>query len=378
MTLPPTPRIVVLNWMDISNPKAGGQEKYVYEMSRRLVNSGYRVTWITSRYPGSSCRDIISGIEVIRTGNIYTYFIRYFRFYFKLRKDSIFFLSMNAIPFLLPLSRKNRLVMIHHRFDLKVMKEKIGLLAYFSYFLQEFINPILYRKDHLIANSTSSLEDFIKMGYQDVNLVKLGIDLPKFTSENKKKLIVSPGPLKPWKHHDLVMKAFSKLPKVWELIVFGSFESENYKQVLHSLAIELGISERVKFLGRISDDEMRRVYMDSKLCVLGTEKEGWGLVAMEAQSYGCPVVAFDVPGIRDSVLQRKTGILLKFGDVNAMAEALKELIDNDSIYREMSRLARERASLYSWDQCYIDFLKHLAMVSGSIKGVERNIAYQEA
>jgi glycosyltransferase involved in cell wall biosynthesis len=371
-------RIVVLNWMDISNPKAGGQEKYVYEMSRRLVNSGYRVTLLTSCYPGASCREMISGIEVIRTGNIYTFFIKYFRYYFKLRKDSIFFLSMNAIPFFLPLSRENRLVMIHHRFDLKVMKEKIGVLGYFSYFIQEIISPILYRKDRIITNSISSLEDFTKMGYKNVNVIKSGIDLPKFTSENKKNWIVSPGPIKPWKHHDLVMKAFSKLPKEWELILFGSFESENYKQVLNSLAVELGISERVKFLGRISDNEVERIFMESKLCVLGTEKEGWGLVAMEAQSYGCPVVAFNVPGIRDSVLNRKTGILERFGDVDAMAASMKEFIDNELIYKEMSRLAMERASLYSWDQCYVEFIKQLAAVSKSIKRIEKNMAYQEA
>ena len=174
------------------------------------------------------------------------------------------------------------------------------------------------------------------------------------------------------------MKAFSKLPKEWELILFGSFESENYKQALHSLAVELGISERVKFLGRISDNEVERIFMESKLCVLGTEKEVWGLVAMEAQSYGCPVVAFNVPGIRDSVLNRKTGILERFGDVDAMAASMKELIDNELIYKEMSRLAMERASLYSWDQCYVEFIKQLAAVSKSIKGMEKDMVFREA
>ena len=378
MTIPHDGRIVVLNWMDISNPKAGGQEKYVYEMSRRLVKYGYRVTWLSSRYPGSLSKDIISGIEIIRMGNIYTFFIKYFRYYFKLRKDSIFFLSMNAIPFILPLKRKNRLVMIHHRFELKVMKEKIGVLGFLSYLLQELISPILYKKDHIITNSTSSQEDFIKMGYQDVNVVKSGIDLPKFFTENKKNWVVSPGPIKPWKHHDLVMKAFSKLPKDWELIVFGSFESESYRQKLMSLSTEHGIKERVKFLGRISDSEVRRILMESKLCVLGTEKEGWGLVAMEAQSYGCPVVAFDVPGIRDSVLDGKTGILVKLGDVYAMAGAMNDLIDNDSLYREMSRQATERSLLYSWDQCYLEFVKELNLINKPAKRNRKNSTLQKA
>jgi glycosyltransferase involved in cell wall biosynthesis len=375
LNFPHDARIVVLNWMDISNLKAGGQEKYVYEMSRRLVKNGYRVTWLTSRYPGSLSKDIISGIEIIRTGNIYTFFIKYFRYYFKLRNDSIFFLSMNAIPFILPLKRKNRLVMIHHRFDLKVMKEKIGVLGYVSYFLQEIINPILYRKDHIITNSISSMEDFVKMGYHDVNVIKSGIDLPECTTELKKNFIVSPGPIKPWKHHDLVMRAFSRLDKDWELIVFGSFESESYRQRLVSLSTEHGIKERVKFPGRISDGEVSRILMESKLCVLGTEKEGWGLVAMEAQSFGCPVVAFDVPGIRDSVMNGKTGILVKLGDVYAMAGAMKELIDNDSLYREMSQQAIERSLLYSWDKCYLEFVKELNRINKLAKRNKKNSTF---
>ena len=359
LTIPLNIRIIVLNWMDISNPAAGGQEKYVYEMSRRLVKNGYRVTWLTSEYPGSRSIETISGIEIIRTGNIFSFFVKYFPYYLRLRKNSIFFLSMNAIPFIFPFRRKNRLIMIHHRIDLKVMKEKIGIIAYFSYFLQEILNPIFFRKDHVITNSISSMEDFVKMGYRDVNVVKSGLDVPDSTEEVKKNFIVSPGPIKPWKHHDIVIRAFSKLNNEWDLIIFGSFESEAYKHSLISLSTQFGIKDRVKFLGKISDGELRRIFMESKLCVLGTEKEGWGLVAMEAQSYGCPVVAFDVPGIRESVVNGKTGILVKFGDDYAMADAMNRLISNHQLYSRMSKLAIKRARMYSWDQCYLEFFSEL-------------------
>lgn len=355
MQLKNKPIIVVLNWMDILNPHAGGQEKYVYEMARRLVSDGYDVKWVASGYPGMKEHEIYEGIDIVRTGNIYTYFISYFRYYLKLRHNALFFISINSIPFLLPLRRSRRLVMFHHRIDLKVMLEKIGILGYFSYFLQEFVNPILYKRDHIITNSQSSRDDFLELGYRDINVIRLGINIPESRSNSKRRIVVSPGPIKPWKHHDMVMKAVSKLDANWELWIFGSQESGIYTHSLESLSASLGISNRVKLLGRISDAEVGRIFEESELCVLGTEKEGWGLVAMEAQSYGCPVVAFDVPGIRESVVNGRTGLLVEFGDVNALAEAIKKIAYDDEVYRTMSQYAVKRSREYSWDVCYREF-----------------------
>ena len=367
-------KIVVLNWMDITNPDAGGQEKYVYEMSKRLIREGYRVIWLTSGYSGSDSKEILSGIEIIRTGSIYTYFIKYFKYYLKLRKGAIFFLSMNSIPFIFPFRKRSRFLMLHHRIELKVMKEKIGILGYFAYFLQEFLNPIIYRNDLVITNSQSSKEDFKRLGYRNITVTKLGIDLPDLNLDLKRKWIVSPGPVKPWKRHDLAMKAFSQLDNEWKMVIFGMFESETYRQSLVSLSDDLGIRDRVMFLGRISDDEVKKIYRESKICVLGTEKEGWGIVAMEAQSYGCPVVAFEVSGIKENVINGTTGILVKFGDVDAMAKAMKELISDDVLYNKMSRSAMERAKGYTWDECYLEFVKELRKVlTPSIDHINWNI-----
>ena len=69
-----------------------------------------------------------------------------------------------------------------------------------------------------------------------------------------------------------------------------------------SLKTEYGIRERVHFLGRISDEEKSKLYSIAKLSFSASVKEGWGLSNMESQSFGCPVVGYDVPGVRDSCL----------------------------------------------------------------------------
>ncbi len=352
-------KILIFNWMDIKNPNAGGQEKYCYEIGRRLVRDGFRVIWITSKFQNCLSHEIIEGIEIIRTGNIYTIFLNSIFKYLKYRKNSYIFISMNSIPFILPFSKHRRIVMLHHRISLAVMKEKIGFLSYFSFILQERINPIIYHNDKVITNSESSSRDFGSIGYKNIEIVKLGIDIPDSENFIKGKLCISPGPIKPWKHHEIVIKAFSNIPTEWELSIFGSFESNSYKDKLLTLCENLKISDRVHFLGRISDLELKGIYERASICIMGTENEGWGFVAMEAQSYGCPVVAFNVKGIRDSVVNSETGILVEFGNVAELSSALCSLVTNEDTLHRMSKNAIKRSKEYGWDNCYEEFKEKL-------------------
>jgi glycosyltransferase involved in cell wall biosynthesis len=353
-------KILIFNWMDIKNPNAGGQEKYCFEIGKRLARDGMSVYWITSRFPNSSSHEIFEGIHIIRSGSIYSVFLTSILKYFTYRKESYVIISMNSIPFLLPFSRKMRTVVLHHRIDIRVMVQKVRAFGLISYCLQEYINPVIFRHDQILTNSLSSKLDFESIGYKNVEIVKLGVDLPVNSSLTKRKLCISPGPVKPWKHHEIVIKVFSSMPSDWELSIFGTFESEEYRKSLYSLCSNLKIKERVHFLGKISDEELKLLYEQSSICILGTEKEGWGLVAMEAQSYGCPIVAFDVPGIRDSVINGVTGILVKFGDEVEMVKALNLLSSDVKTLRRLSINAIDRSKGFSWEECYRDFMQKVS------------------
>ena len=362
--------VLIFNWMDIKNPKAGGQEKYCFEIAKRLARDGFNVTWITSRFRDGNGSETYDSINVIRVGNIYTVYALSFLKYLKYRKADFVFVSMNAIPFFAPFHKKKRIIMIHHRIDYIIMKAKVGILGFVPLLLQEHFNPMIYGKDLVITNSKSSREDFLSMGYQNVKVVKSGVDLPRITDYPKDNLIVSPGPVKPWKHHDWAIEAFSGIENNWKMVIFGSFENEEYRKHLEELTKKLEISERVHFMGRISEDEVKKIYERSKICLLATEKEGWGLVAMEAQSYGCPVVAFNVDGIRDSVIDGKTGILVPFGTVSSLKEALNMLSKDGNLMELMARQAITRSREYDWELCYEDFKREVSKLSISLHGIQ--------
>lgn len=351
--------LLIFNWMDIRNPKAGGQEKYCYEIAKRFVQEGKSVAWIASGFPGGDKREVYDGIEIWRTGSLFTVYPLSIFPYLKMRKAKYVLISINAIPFIAPFHRKKRMIMLHHRIEYKVMKEKIGLLGLFSLIFQDYINPLLYHRDHIIVNSESSKAEFEYIGYRNITIVKTGVDTPNVNFHDKSLLVVAPGPVRPWKHHEFALKAFAVVDEKWSMAIFGSFENKEYEDYLRNYAKELGIDKRVIFYGRIEEDKLFEIYSRSKICVLASEKEGWGLTAMEAQSFGCPVIGFDVPGIRDSVKNGSTGILVKFGDIISLGNALKNLSEDESMLRQISQNAYMRAREYDWEICYEEFKREI-------------------
>ena len=85
------------------------------------------------------------------------------------------------------------------------------------------------------------------------------------------------------------------------------------------------------------------------MCVCASEKEGWGLTVIEANSAGTPVVASDAPGLRDSVRHGETGFLVQ-GGVEAFADRIAELLADDGLAVRMSRAALVWSKHFDWDR----------------------------
>ena len=88
-------------------------------------------------------------------------------------------------------------------------------------------------------------------------------------------------------------------------------------------------------------------------------REGWGLNVVEANAFGVPCVAYDVAGLRDSVRDGVTGLLVESGDVEALAEALVRVLRDDSLRRMLSENALKYAKGFSWDKTAEEFMKIL-------------------
>jgi len=115
---------------------------------------------------------------------------------------------------------------------------------------------------------------------------------------------------------------------------------------LKNLTKQLGISGHVRFLGAKTRDQIIKLYSKAHIFMLSSirnqngSEEGQGLVLLEAQSVGLPVVATRVGGIPESVVDGKSGFLVPERDVDALAEKLIYLIEHPEIWPEMGRAGR--------------------------------------
>jgi glycosyltransferase involved in cell wall biosynthesis len=95
--------------------------------------------------------------------------------------------------------------------------------------------------------------------------------------------------------------------------------------------------------------------------------EGWGLGVIEAGACGTPTVASDSPGLRESVRDGQTGILVPHGDVGALTRAIERLFADAGLRQKMGAAAREWATQFSWEEMARRSLQFLEKAAGKSK-----------
>ena len=153
---------------------------------------------------------------------------------------------------------------------------------------------------------------------------------------------MSVGNLVELKGNHLTIEALSKLPDT-HLALVGSGPEEAR---LRRLADEVGVSDRVHFLGLVKQEDLRWYYSAGDALVLVSSREGWPNVLLEAMACGMPVIANNVGGTPEIVTSPAAGVLLDARDADDIARKATQLFDNYPT-REHTR---EYAAGFSWDQ----------------------------
>jgi phosphatidylinositol alpha-1,6-mannosyltransferase len=129
-----------------------------------------------------------------------------------------------------------------------------------------------------------------------------------------------------------------RVPDVQYLVVGGGSDLERHKQ----LARDKGVSQRVHFLGFLSDEDLRGCYRDCHLFVMPSAGEGFGFVFLEAMKYSKAIVAANSGGAPEVVIDRVTGRLVEYGDADGLANALVELCMDADERQQLGRAGYER------------------------------------
>lgn len=229
-----------------------------------------------------------------------------------------------------------------------------------------FLRVIWHTADAVIANS-NGLRDLALAfdSHTEIPIIPNGVDATRYTSESRAwtpTQLFSVGRIVYQKGLDLGLRALAQLQDLeWEWRIAGDGPQMD---ALKSLAQELGISERVTFLGWQSREELTQWYHHSNLFLFPSRHEGMPNAVLEAMSSGLPVVATRIAGNDELVLDGVTGLLVNAEDVDSLRDGLSRLIVEEKMRMQMGQASRQRvAKEYSWENVarqYSEILKNIA------------------
>lgn len=362
-------RILVFNWRDKRHKYAGGAEEYVHEIAKEWVAQGHQVTLFCGNDGHCPRHETIDGIDIIRRGGFYLVYVWAFLYYllrFRGQYDIIVD-CQNGVPFFTPLYvRKPVFCLMHHVHQSVFFRDLVKPLAYVASFLEKDLMPLVYRNVRFITVSESSKRgmEFLGLGKVGIDIVNPGVHLEELGAtigeKSDRPTVLYLGRLKSYKSVDVLIRAFAmvldRIPGA-QLIIAGSGDEE---RTLKRLAVHLDLTQdQVVFLGHVSDMEKIRLLRSAWVFVIPSSMEGWGIVTIEANACGTPVIASDVPGLRDSVLNNQSGILVPYGDEVAFAERISQMLEDTELRESMSQKALEWAQNFAWRRSGKTFLSIL-------------------
>ncbi len=197
---------------------------------------------------------------------------------------------------------------------------------------QPLARAILRRMRVVLAVSTALADEARRLGARDVRLVPNGVEVPEDVgSEAEPPQVLFAGRLS----HEKGILELVEAAQGHELVVAGDGP----------------LRRRVpQARGWLPHDELERLYGRAAVVACPSHREGFGVVCAEAMAHARPVVASDVGGLRDLVVDGETGLLVPPHDVVALRAALERLLDDRELRLRLGSAARERVRSYcSWD-----------------------------
>jgi glycosyltransferase involved in cell wall biosynthesis len=157
----------------------------------------------------------------------------------------------------------------------------------------------------------------------------------------------------PTKRHAIAVRAFaSGAPPPWRLVLL---QRERKRQALGPLAHRLGVAERISWLGAVEPSDVVALLQGAGGLLQPSSYEGFGLPMLEAMACGCPVVASDLPTVREVV--GNAALLVPPADGAAFARAVAALAGSAELRGELAGRGLTRARDFSWDRCARDTLE---------------------
>jgi len=350
----------------------GGAEKRTWDIASLLTKKGYEFHFYTGQWPGMKRDEIIDGIHlhgVYKVGNFYIngkksiiesllYTIKLFPVLLKADFDVIDcdqFPLIHILPVkLISILRKKRFILTWHEvWGKNYWYEYIGWKGYLGYIIEKLAVLMPDKIISVSKHTTHKLENELnskKPTYTVPNVIEFDI-ITKIKLAKEKSDIIFVGRLMSHKSVDILIKSIKlvkeKNPKIKSLIIGDGPE----KKRLEVLAQKLNLEKNIKFLGFLENhDDVYALMKSSKVFVFPSIREGFGIVVIEANACGIPVITIDHKdnAARDLIEERKNGFVCQLNE-EEIAKRIMEILENN-LSRKMKEACKDFAKNYDWDK----------------------------
>ena len=233
---------------------------------------------------------------------------------------------------------------------------------------------VIEQVDAIIASTESErmqLKDMYHVPDKKIVIIPPGVDTTRFYPIDKSeareaigipeedRMVLFVGRIEPLKGIDTLIEAMAKLKMKCHrcphyLVIIGGDadaspqETNSEMARLKTLSQELGIEDIIIFLGKRDQAKLPYYYSAAEVVVMPSHYESFGMVALEAMACGTPVIASEVGGLRNLIIEGETGFFIARQDSSTLSDKMKMLLLDDTLRNHISQKAAEYARSYDW------------------------------
>jgi hypothetical protein len=372
---PVSRRILVLNERDLRHPQAGGAEVHCFEIFSRLAADGDEVTLLAAGFPGAAAEETVEGVRVVRLGNRITYYALVPGAYRRLRRRAppdVVVEDLNKFPFFACLwVREPLVVFAHHLFGLTAFRQVAFPIAVATYLAAPGAAPL-----------PGGIPWWRSRPARATSWWRAACDPPTSTSSRTGSITAATAPAtararpcRPYSRWDGSSPTSGPSASSTRSPSCPAFASSSpgsdrprRRAGAPSPRSPTASAPRLRRRGRRCGCSRRAALATASV------KEGWGLTVLEAAACGTPAVATDAPGLRDSVRDGETGLLVPPDDPAALARALGRVLGDAALRERLGRAAVVWAARFEWGAV----TREISQVLDAARGLRPALAVEPA